>query len=95
MDNLRIWWQGLAQREQQLVSVAGFFLVIGVFYWGIWSPISEAQKNAEADHNAALKTLNFVKQSANKLVGLQQAGATATASGSLSALVNQGASQFG
>jgi general secretion pathway protein M len=95
MENLRAWWQGLAQREQQLVSVAAVSLVIGILYWGIWSPISQAQQDAERNHSAAIKTLNFVKQSANKIVGLQQAGATAKVTGSLSAVVNQSASQFG
>lgn len=95
MDNLRNWWQGLVPREQQLVSIAGGFLVVAVLYWGIWSPISQAQQDAERNHSAALKTLNFVKQSANKLVGLKQTGATQKIAGSLSAIVNQSASQFG
>lgn len=95
MDNLRIWWQGLVPREQQLVSIAGGFLAVAVLYWGIWSPISQAQQDAERNHSAAVKTLNFVKQSANKLVGLQQTGATQKSAGSLSAIVNQSASQFG
>lgn len=46
MDNLRAWWQGLASREQQIVGFGAVFLVIGVFYWGIWTPIANADRKS-------------------------------------------------
>ena len=69
MENLRTWWQSLAIREQQLVGFCGFFVLIGVLYWGIWSPISSAQEDAERNHKAALQTLNYVKKAANEIAG--------------------------
>jgi general secretion pathway protein M len=95
MDHLRIWWQGLAFREQQLVGFAAVFLVIGVFYWGIWAPIANAEVDALRNLNAQQQTLTYVKQTANKIAGLQQSGAKPAISGSLSSVVNQTASTYG
>ena len=94
MENLRTWWQSLAIREQQLVGFCGFFVLIGGLYWGIWSPISSAQEDAERNHKAALQTLNYVKKAANEIAGLAQAGAKAKVKGSLSSIVNQTAGQY-
>ncbi|GGB71683.1 type II secretion system protein M [Shewanella inventionis] len=94
MNNLRIWWQGLALREQQLVGFCAAVLLIGVFYWGIWTPISNAQIEAERSHNAAQQTLSYVKQTANKIAGLKQAGAQSKVRGSLSSIANQTAGQY-
>ncbi|MGI2115695.1 type II secretion system protein M [Shewanella frigidimarina] len=94
MENMRSWWQGLAIREQQLVGFCAAVLAIGIIYWGIWTPISNAQETAERDNSAAQQTLNYVKQTANKIAGLKQAGAQAKVRGSLSSLVNQTAGQY-
>jgi general secretion pathway protein M len=94
MDNLRIWWQGLVHREQQLVGFCSVIVVIGILYWGVWSPISNSQQTAERNYNAELQNLNYVKQTANKIAGLEKAGAKVQASGSLSSIVNQTASQY-
>ncbi|KVX02530.1 type II secretion system protein M [Shewanella frigidimarina] len=94
MENMRSWWQGLAIREQQLVGFCAAVLAIGIIYWGIWTPISNAQETAERDNNAAQQTLNYVKQTANQIVGLKQAGVQAKVRGSLSSVVNQTAGQY-
>lgn len=95
MENLRSWWNGLASREQQLVGFASAFLLIGVFYWGIWTPIANAQADAQRNFNAQQQTLSYVKQTANKIAGLKQAGSKPSIKGSLSAVVNQTASSYG
>lgn len=94
MDNLRSWWNGLASREQQLVGFASVFLVIGIFYWGIWTPISNAEADALRNLNAQQQTLAYVKQTANKIAGLKQAGNKPSMKGSLSSVVNQTAGQY-
>ncbi|WP_299795571.1 type II secretion system protein M [uncultured Shewanella sp.] len=95
MENLKAWWNGLILREQQLVGTCAVVLVIGIFYWGIWTPISNAELDAERRLQAQQSTLNFVKQTANKIAGLKQTGAQAKFKGSLSAAVNQSAGAFG
>lgn len=95
MDNLRTWWQGLAAREQQIAVFGGVFLVIGLFYWGIWTPIANAEADALRSLTAQQQTLTYVKQTANKIAGLKQRGAKPTVSGSLSSVANQTAGNYG
>lgn len=95
MENLKAWWNGLILREQQLVATCAVVLVIGIFYWGIWTPISNAEVDAERRLQAQESTLNFVKQTANKIEGLKQSGTQSKFKGSLSAAVNQSAGAFG
>ncbi|MBE8167384.1 MAG: type II secretion system protein M [Shewanella sp.] len=94
-DNLLSWWNGLAYREQQLVAVCSVFLIIGVFYWGIWSPISNAEQDAQMQLVQSQKTLSYVKQSANKIIAAKQAGKASTSKGSLGSMVNTAASRYG
>ncbi|MCE9680135.1 type II secretion system protein M [Shewanella sp. AS1] len=95
MDNIKAWWNGLILREQQLVAACGVMLVVGIGYWGIWTPISNAEADAERALQAQQNTLNYVKQTANKIAGLKQAGGKQVYSGSLSTAVTQGAKSFG
>ncbi|MGL5358202.1 MAG: type II secretion system protein M [Shewanella sp.] len=95
MDNLRTWWQALALREQQLVAFCAVVLVIGGCYWGIWTPIANAEEAALRNLTAQQQTLTYVKQTANKIAGLKQSGAKPAASGSLSSVVNQTAGNYG
>ncbi|QFU24925.1 type II secretion system protein M [Shewanella eurypsychrophilus] len=95
MENVKVWWDGLVLREKQLVGTCGVFLFIGILYWGIWTPISNAELDAERGLQAQQGTLNFVKQTANKIAGLQENGNKPSFKGSLSAAVNQSAGAFG
>ncbi|MCG9697902.1 type II secretion system protein M [Shewanella sp. Isolate11] len=95
MDNIKTWWNGLILREQQLVAACGVMLVVGIFYWGIWTPISNTEADAERSLQSQQNTLNYVKQTANKIVGLKQSGGAKAFSGSLSTAATQGAKSFG
>ncbi|MCG9712603.1 type II secretion system protein M [Shewanella insulae] len=95
MDNIKTWWNGLVLREQQLVAACAIVLVLGIFYWGIWTPISQAEEDARRNLTAQESTLNYVKQTANKIAGLKQSGGKKGFSGSLSAVVTQSAKSYG
>jgi general secretion pathway protein M len=95
VDNIKTWWNGLILREQQLVGACAVVLVIGIFYWGIWTPITDAERDAERALLAQQNTLSYVKQTANKIAGLQQSGGSKGFSGSLSAAVTQSAKNYG
>ncbi|ACJ27038.1 General secretion pathway protein M [Shewanella piezotolerans WP3] len=95
MDNLKVWWAGLILREKQMVSACGVVLVIGILYWGVWTPITNAEADAERNLAGQLNTLNYVKQTANRIAGLKQSGQGSAFKGSLSAAVNQTAGSFG
>ncbi|WOT05177.1 type II secretion system protein M [Shewanella youngdeokensis] len=95
MDNFKTWWGGLVLREQQMVSACAVVLVLGILYWGVWTPIATAEHDAQRNLEGQLSTLNFVKQSANRITGLAQNSQTKAFKGSLSSAVNQTASRFG
>ncbi|QYK01231.1 type II secretion system protein M [Shewanella psychrotolerans] len=95
MDNIKTWWNGLILREQQLVGACAVVLVIGIFYWGIWTPISDAESDALQSLTAQKSTLSYVKQTANKIAGLKQSGVQKGFSGSLSTAVTQSAKGYG
>ena len=94
-DNLLAWWNSLAYREQQLLGVCSVILVIGIFYWGIWSPISNAEYDAQQDVLKEQRDLTAVKQKANRILALKKSGAKTTRGGSLSSIVNSTASAYG
>ena len=95
MDNLKLWWAGLILREKQMVSACGVVLLIGILYWGVWTPIANAEDDAERNLAGQLSTLNYVKQTANRIAGLKQTSQGSAFRGSLSAAVNQTAGSFG
>ncbi|MBM7071115.1 type II secretion system protein M [Shewanella sp. OPT22] len=94
-DNLLAWWNSLAYREQQLLGVCSVFFVIGIFYWGIWTPLSNAEENAQQDLQKQQRTLTEVKQKANRIIALKKSGAKTSKGGSLSSIVNTTASTYG
>ncbi|MCK8046404.1 type II secretion system protein M [Shewanella sp. 1CM18E] len=95
MENLKAWWNGLVLREKQMVSACGVVLVIGILYWGVWTPIANAEAEAQRNLEGQQSTLNYVKQTANRIAGLKQSGSSNAFRGSLSAAVNQTAGAFG
>ncbi|GIU45466.1 type II secretion system protein M [Shewanella sairae] len=95
MENFKAWWNGLVLREKQMVSACGVVLVIGILYWGVWTPIANAEAEAQRNLEGQQSTLNYVKQTANRIAGLKQSGSSNAFRGSLSAAVNQTAGAFG
>ncbi|MFC3138131.1 type II secretion system protein M [Shewanella submarina] len=95
MENFKAWWAGLAQREQQMLSAAAMVGVIGVLYWGIWTPITNAEEDARRQLQAQQQTLSYVKQTANKIMSLRQSGGQAAFRGSLSSAVTGSAAKYG
>ena len=94
-DNLLAWWNGLAYREQQLVGVCSVVLVVGIFYWGIWTPLSGAETSAQQDVQKQQRTLTEIKQKGNRILALKKSGAKTSSGGSLSSIVNSTASAYG
>ena len=95
MENFKAWWSGLVLREQQMVAACGVVLVVGILYWGVWTPIANAEAEAQRRLDGQQSTLTYVKQTANRIAGLKQSGGNNAFRGSLSAAVNQTAGAFG
>jgi len=95
VDNLKVWWAGLILREKQMVAACSVVLLIGLFYWGVWTPINNAEADAKNYLAGEQSTLDYVKQTANRIASLQQSNQGGGFRGSLSATVNQTAGSFG
>lgn len=94
MDNLKTHWRNLATREQQMVFAAIVVIVLGIFYWGIWSPITNAELDAARKLHSEQKTLDYVKQIADKIVILKKSGVTVNSNGSLSSIITRTSKQY-
>ncbi len=51
-------FRALTEREQQLVILSGVFIVVAIFYWGIWSPLTTSieQQRQLLDNQQSLLT---------------------------------------
>lgn len=45
---MRAWFESLAERERVMVSSAAVFVVIAVFWFGIWTPLESGQQSVSA-----------------------------------------------
>lgn len=95
MEKFKLWWGNLAQRSSRCWWPPRQ-LCCWVFYIGVFGrPISQAQENARRNLAAEQQTLDYVKQTASRIMALRQTGGKRSAVGSLSALVNRSADKFG
>ena len=94
-EQLLAWWNGLAYREQQLLGACAVVLVIGIFYWGIWSPLNQAEHDALEDVQKAQRTLTDIKQKANRIIALKKNDTKTTSGGSLSRIISASARAYG
>lgn len=86
-----LWWQGLAQREQQLLLLCVPVLLLGAFYWLLWQPLHQAQ----ARNAVAIQQVQQQLQALQKAAPLLQGAAvTARSGGSLSQIISTSARSF-
>ena len=94
MDRVTAHWRGLATREQQFVVAAVVVIILGIFYWGIWSPVSNAERDGIKKLSGEQNTLDYVKQTANKIMSLKQSGASVKDGGSISSIITQSGRKY-
>lgn len=85
------WWQGLAQREQQLLLLCVPVLLLGAFYWLLWQPLHQAQARNAVAIQQVQQQLQALQQAAPLLQG---AAVTARSGGSLSQIISTSARSF-
>jgi general secretion pathway protein M len=68
-------FKALTEREQRLVIVSIIVVIIGTFYWGLWSPLNNAVKQQELQLTSQQKLLIWVQEQAQLA---QQLRGTAT-----------------
>ena len=95
MNKLIQTFHQLSEREQRLVMISAVVVVVGIFYWLIWSPLNQS---LETDHKAVTaqqELLAWVQKNANRAAQLRgSAGKNAVFTGSLPQVVNQTAARL-
>ncbi|MDA7746295.1 type II secretion system protein M [Psychromonas sp.] len=67
-DQIKEWWEGTSEREQQLTLVSGVVIFIAIVYFLIWQPLATNLEDNQQKLNKAEQTLQWVETSATKLV---------------------------
>lgn len=94
MDKLLEKFRQLTEREQILVLVSAVVVVIGAFYWLLWSPLNASLERNRASVESKQADLAWVKKNANRAIQLRNSGgASRSFNGSLPQAVNQTASR--
>jgi len=95
MDKLKIMFLQLSGREQRLVIISAIFVLVAIFYWGIWSPLNTSIERGQTTVKNQTELLAWVQKNANRAVQLRSSGGNkASFSGSLPQAVNQSASRM-
>ena len=95
MDKLKSTFLQLSIRERRLVIISTVLVLIAIFYWGIWSPLSQSIEKRHTAIKNQTELLDWVQKNANKALQLQSSGGDRAAfSGSLPQAVNQSANRM-
>jgi general secretion pathway protein M len=95
MDKLKSTFLQLSIRERRLVIISTVLVLIAIFYWGIWSPLSQSIEKSHTAIKNQTELLDWVQKNANKALQLQSSGGNKSAfSGSLPQAVNQSANRM-
>jgi general secretion pathway protein M len=95
MDKLKSTFLQLSIRERRLVIISTVLVLIAIFYWGIWSPLSQSIEKSYTAIKNQTELLDWVQKNANKALQLQSSGGDKAAfSGSLPQAVNQSANRM-
>lgn len=90
------WWESISEREQRLVSVSSFCILIAVIYWGMWQPLSTKLETSENQLQRAQEVLSTTQERATVLVQSGAAGGkVVTQKQNLMQIVNLTAQQNG
>ncbi|WP_026376222.1 type II secretion system protein GspM [Aestuariibacter salexigens] len=90
MDKLIAKFQALTEREQRLVIAAAAAIIVGIIYFGMWSPLSSAVEQNRRAVESQQSLLDWVQTQTNKAMQLRGSGAQSRSfSGSLPQAVNQ------
>lgn len=90
MKAVLLWWNGLQQREQKLLSILSVVGGIGLFYALVWAPLHQARDSQQLAATTAAQQLVWLQ---GKMPQLAAAPAVA-GGGSLNDKVSQTSRQF-
>lgn len=64
---MKAWWDGLAQREQQLVAGGAGLLILLILYVAIWLPLQSSRARLTEQFEQQRETLRWMEQSAAEI----------------------------
>ncbi|GAC24142.1 MAG: type II secretion system protein M [Alteromonadaceae bacterium] len=90
MNTLKQKFSQLTEREQRLVLISAVVVVVGMFYWLVWSPLNQAIERDQKALDSQKSLLSWVQKNANRAIQLRAAkGVSAGFNGSLAQAANQ------
>ena len=75
LDDIKHWYQGLQQRERQLVLAASTVIIITVLYLTIWEPIHQGIEDQTQKYQTQADILDWMQTAAIEVRTLQASGA--------------------
>lgn len=63
MEQIKEWYQGLEQSEQQIVLVAAVFFSLVILFFGLLKPLNGAVEDIKTKVNSRQSSVNYWKQS--------------------------------
>lgn len=88
-------YRALTEREQRLVLLSGIVVLIAIFYFAIWSPLTTSIERQRSLLDSQQELLVWVKDSARRAQQLRRSqGAETAFSGSLPQAVNRATAQY-
>jgi len=76
LEDIQHWYQGLQQRERQLVLAASAVIIITLLYLTIWEPIFKGIESQTQKYQTQLEILDWMLTAATEVRTLQASGAT-------------------
>jgi general secretion pathway protein M len=75
LEDIQHWYQGLQQRERQLVLAASAVIVITLLYLTIWEPIHKGVEAQTQKYQTQIDILDWMQTAATEVRALQASGA--------------------
>ena len=70
MNALKEKFNQLTEREQRLVIISAVVVVVGMFYWLVWSPLNQAIERDQKAVESQKSLLSWVQKNANRAIQL-------------------------
>lgn len=91
---MKIWWQGLNQREQRLVSALGAFFILILLYSTIWQPLNNSLVESQAKLERGQELLTWVEENTALFKDAKRSGGKSKTRGSVSSVANRSAKTY-
>ena len=90
MEKLQNRWHSISAREQRLLVAGAGLLLVGLFYWIIWQPLTEQIAMRERQVQNQQQTLTWLKEKGELVLAMQGGGRRQLdTSGTLEGVVNR------